>query len=80
MQEAGKQIKAGQEVRLLNVPSTRKHGVFDELHCFQDGREMADYFKTESAKNFGHAGVKFVEHIIKEVEAGNCQCSCRLDG
>ena len=75
MQEAGKQIKAGQEVRLLNVPSTRKHGVFDELHCFQDGREMADYFKTESAKHFGHAGVKFVEHIIKEVEAKKDFCS-----
>lgn len=27
---------------------------------------MADYFKAESAKHYGHAGVMFVEHIIQQ--------------
>ena len=69
MQEGGKQAKAGQLVRLLNIPAARQFGIFDTLHDFEDGRQMADYFKAESAKHYGHAGVKFVEHIIKQGNA-----------
>ena len=66
MQEGGKQAKAGQLIRLLNIPATRKNGVFDELHHFNNGREMADYFKTQCAKHYGHAGIAFVEHLLKQ--------------
>jgi putative DNA primase/helicase len=66
MQESGKQPKAGQLVRLLNIPVKRNHGVFDELTVFKDGREMAHYFKSECAKNYGHAGPKFIEFIINK--------------
>ncbi|MGZ4954400.1 MAG: DUF927 domain-containing protein [Methylobacter sp.] len=69
MHEGGKQAKAGQLVRLLNIPAARQFGVFDNLHHFADGREMADYFKTECAKHYGHAGVKFIEYIIKQGNA-----------
>lgn len=70
MQEGGKQAKAGQLVRLLNISAARKHGVFDDLHHFGDGREMADFFKTQCTKHHGHAGVAFVEHLLKQ-EAAN---------
>jgi putative DNA primase/helicase len=66
MQEGGKQAKAGQLVRLLNIPAARKFGVFDDLHDFAGGREMADHFKTECAKHYGHAGIKFIEYIIQQ--------------
>lgn len=66
MQEGGKQAKAGQLVRLLNIPAARQFGIFDTLHDFEDGRQMADYFKAESAKHYGHAGIRFVEHIIQQ--------------
>lgn len=66
MQEGGKQAKAGQLVRLLNIPATRTYGVFDGLHGFGDGRALADHFKTESAKHYGYAGIKFIEYIIKQ--------------
>ncbi|MGZ8095697.1 MAG: DUF927 domain-containing protein [Methylosarcina sp.] len=65
MQEGGKQAKAGHLVRLLNIPAARQFGIFDTLHQFQDGRQMADYFRTESAKHYGHAGVKFVEYLLQ---------------
>lgn len=64
MQEGGKQAKAGQLVRLLNIPANRTYGVFDDLHHFEDGRPMSDFFKTECARHYGHAGPKFVEHIL----------------
>lgn len=69
MQEGGKQAKAGQLVRLLNIPAARQFGIFDTLHHFEDGRQMADYFKSESAKHYGHAGVKFVEYLIQHGNA-----------
>jgi putative DNA primase/helicase len=69
MQEGGKQAKAGQLVRLLNISSARKYGVFDNLHTFTDGRELADHLKTECSKHYGHAGIKFVEHIINQGNA-----------
>lgn len=69
MQEGGKQAKAGQLVRLLNIPAARKFGVFDDLKHFNDGREMADHFKTECAKHYGYAGIKFIEHIIQQGNA-----------
>ncbi len=65
MREGGKQAKAGQLVRLLNIQADREHGVFDELHGFADGRAMSDFFKTQCAKHYGHAGIKFVERIIQ---------------
>lgn len=69
MQEGGKQAKAGQLVRLLNIPAARKFGVFDDLKYFTDGREMADHFKTECAQHYGHAGIKFIEYIIQQGQA-----------
>ncbi|MCQ8104121.1 DUF927 domain-containing protein [Methylomonas sp. SURF-2] len=71
MQEGGKQTKAGQLVRLLNIPAARQYGVFDDLHRFDDGRAMSDFFKTQCAKHYGHAGVKFVEYIIKLEQNGS---------
>ena len=69
MQEGGKQAKAGQLVRLLNIPAERQFGVFDNLHNFVDGREMADHFKDQCAEHYGQAGIKFVEHIISQGNA-----------
>ncbi len=64
LQETRKQAMAGLLVRLLNIPAKGHYGVFDDLHHFADGRAMADYLKTECAKHYGHAGMRFVEHLI----------------
>jgi len=66
MQEGNKQAKAGQLVRLLNIPAARQFGVFDDLHGFANGREMADYFKDQCAIHYGHAGIRFVEHVLTQ--------------
>lgn len=64
MAEGGKQIKAGQEIRLLNVPTARRHGVFEELHGHADGRSLADRLKETTGQHYGHAGPRFVEQIM----------------
>jgi putative DNA primase/helicase len=67
MAEGGKQPKAGQLVRLLNVPAARKHGVFDELHGFSDGRALADHLKTLCGRHYGHVGPAFIEALLRDV-------------
>jgi putative DNA primase/helicase len=44
--QANKQLKAGQGVRMLDVPVSGKHGAFDELHGHTSGAEFADALKS----------------------------------
>jgi len=67
MVEGGKRIKAGQEVRLLDVPATkRKYGLFDDLRGFQDARALADSLKQATNDNFGQAGPEFLKAMISD--------------
>ncbi|KTD59291.1 inner membrane protein [Legionella shakespearei DSM 23087] len=67
MQESGKKIKAGQEVRLLSIPVTdRLYGVFDELHGFEDSRAFADYLKQSTSSYYGMAGPEFIKKLLED--------------
>lgn len=66
MNEGGKQTKAGQEVRLLDVPVARQHGAFDELHELATGRDLSDTLKTACATHHGHIGPAFIERLIAD--------------
>ncbi|MBI2791358.1 MAG: DUF927 domain-containing protein [Gammaproteobacteria bacterium] len=66
MNEVGKNPYTGQEVRLLNIPFEHSHGIFDELHGFENGRQFADHLKTVRCKNFGCIGPAFISRLIDE--------------
>lgn len=67
MAEGGHRIKAGQEVRIFDVPcGDRPYGVWDELHHYPDSRAFSDGIKNESKAHYGHAGRAFVECLAKE--------------
>jgi putative DNA primase/helicase len=67
MAESGKRIKAGQEVRMLDIPATnRQHGLVDELHGHADGRALADSLKQATGNHYGYAGPAFVEALIAD--------------
>lgn len=70
--EGGKQIKAGQEVRLLSVPVNRTHGAWDCLHSFDGGSAMSDALKTTALEHYGHAGPRFLECLCQD-ERDFCQ-------
>ncbi|SOC51011.1 putative DNA primase/helicase [Chromohalobacter canadensis] len=82
MSEAGKRPKAGQMVRLLDIPATRQHGAFDDLHHLADGRAFADHLKTEVAHHYGHLGPAFIERLVVEERdlAGEVDRFAQLDG
>lgn len=65
MAEVGRTPKAGQQVRLLDIPATNgAHGAFDELHGHESGRHLADHLKDAAATCYGHIGPAFIEKII----------------
>lgn len=69
MADGGHRVKAGQSVRLLDVPAQRKHGAWDELHDHVSGAAFSDAIKRESQKHYGHAGRAFLEQLTRDHEA-----------
>ena len=66
MLEGGHRAKAGQAVRLLDVPVDRQHGAWDNLHGMADGREFSDAIKTAATEHHGHAGREFLERLTRD--------------
>lgn len=61
---SGKTTKAGQNIRLLDIPIFGEYGCFDNLHDKLSGSELSSYLATESMKNYGIAGVSWIENLI----------------
>jgi len=83
MESGGMHSKAGQELRLLDVPTYRRYGAYDELHgqalehdatnaneCKGAGRAFAETLKLASAKDYGHAGPAFVAVLVGRSSGG----------
>lgn len=66
MAEGGYRTKAGQAVRMLDVPAQRTHGAWDELHGHENGPSFSNVIKRQALANHGHAGRQFVEHLASE--------------
>lgn len=65
----GKQIKAGQEVRLIDISAdTRPKGAFDFLHSAKDGSEFADQLRISAEASYGTAGPVFVEKLMRNLD------------
>jgi putative DNA primase/helicase len=66
MTEGGHRVKAGQSVRLLDVPAQRTFGAWDNLHQFDTGTAFSDALKIEAATHYGHAGRAFLEKLTRD--------------
>lgn len=62
--------KAGQGVRILDVPVLAKYGMFDELHGREGGKELSIEIKSMAAAHYGHAGPAFVQKLIDAQKTG----------
>jgi uncharacterized protein (DUF927 family) len=66
-EEKGRRARAGQLVRMLDVPADRGlgFGVFDHGGPDNDASKIADNIKKEAASNFGVAGPEFVRSLCQ---------------
>ncbi len=65
MAEGGKRSRAGQEIRLLDVPARRAFGAWDNLHGMAGGREFSDAIQRTTATHYGHAGPAFISALLE---------------
>lgn len=66
MQEGGHRAKAGQAVRLLDIPVARLFGAWDTLHDLPSGTAFSDAIKRASVTHHGHAGRAFLEKLTRD--------------
>ncbi|EJM75737.1 DNA/RNA helicase, superfamily II [Pseudomonas sp. GM49] len=69
MAEGGKRSRAGQEIRLLDIPARRTFGAWDELHGLPGGREFSDAIQRASVTHYGHIGPAFIHKLLECGEA-----------
>ena len=58
--------KAGQLVRLLDIPVARRYGVWDNSHGLSSGAAFSDAIKRAVSQHHGHAGVAFLERLTRD--------------
>jgi putative DNA primase/helicase len=75
MMEGGQRTKAGQAVRLLDIPAARRFGCFDELHGMATGTALSDAIKRAATQHHGRAGRAFLERLTHDERDYGRQCS-----
>lgn len=66
MAESGHRAKAGQSVRLLDIPVARRFGAWDELHGAVSAAALSDGIRRASAQHHGLAGRAFLERLTHD--------------
>ncbi|PIY01085.1 MAG: hypothetical protein CO125_07230 [Hydrogenophilales bacterium CG_4_9_14_3_um_filter_59_35] len=67
MAEAKKKPKAGQEIRLLDIPADAGagYGMFENLHQFAGGAVFSKAMTEAACKHYGTAAQPFIERLIE---------------
>lgn len=67
MSEAGKSPRAGQEIRLAEIPADagKGLGIFEELHGYAGGAELSKALTEAARRNYGGAFVAFLEKLAR---------------
>lgn len=67
MGEAGKSPRAGQEIRLAEIPADAGAGlgIFEELHGYTGGAELSKALTEAARRNYGGAFVAFLERLVR---------------
>ena len=63
MQEGGLRAKAGQSMRLLDIPAAQAYGAWDALHGATSPAAFSDAIKRAAAQHHGQAGRAFLEKL-----------------
>lgn len=68
MSTANKLVRAGQEIRLLDIAAdTGQHGIFEELHGRTTGNELAVTLERHTQQYYGTAGSAFIRTLLDDL-------------
>lgn len=65
LMQVGKKTRAGQEVRILDIPAdTGKYGAFENLHHYPTGDAFANALNLLTTQFYGTAAIHYIEQLI----------------
>lgn len=64
MREAGKKARAGQEVRLADIPADADFGMFENLHGYPNGGAFADAIREAARTYYGTAAREYLKALV----------------
>ncbi len=64
IESIGGKVKAGQEVRMIDINADVQHGIYDELHGFNGGAELSEHLNTQSLLYHGTAFEVFLNKLV----------------
>lgn len=78
VESVGKKVRAGMDVRLLNIPANagRNLGLFESLDGFESSRALADHLNAVTAEVYGVAGDRWLMFLTDKVSNGQYQSFC----
>lgn len=78
MSSVGQRIKAGQELRIIDIPSgSLTYGAFETIHQFPDGRMFADHLLQQCNKFYGVVGKEFLKVLVASIKKNDFLPSIR---
>lgn len=66
MMEVGERVKAGQSVRLLDIPASRTYGAWDDLHGSTNGAAFSDLIIKGARSHHGTVGIAYLERLTRD--------------
>lgn len=66
MAEAGLRAKAGQSIRVMDIPVDRAYGLFDDLKGFASGSILSETIKSRVQRQHGFVGREFLERLTHD--------------
>lgn len=69
IREGGRKVRAGQEVRVVDVPADAGAGMgaFEQLHGFASPDAFARHLQTASQQHVGHAAPAFLTKLVEDL-------------
>ena len=70
MRESGKKARAGQEVRMVDIPADAGagKGMFENLHGIESPARFAETLRDQAARSYGHGIVLFLEQVTDHID------------
>lgn len=81
MTEAGKRTRAGQELRMIDLPADAGQGcgIFEEVHGYEGGGALSQHLARVCETTYGAAGRAWLEHLTENTEGLGRELRHRMD-
>lgn len=65
MNNAAEKWEAGQAVRLPSIPAATLHGIYENLHEFEDGATLSEHLQATAQRLHGAAGREWIKQLAE---------------